>query len=80
MEQTHPTLDVELSARWQERFDFFAKYGILVKQYAQNHGDQTSTRTGFVLDPGASWTFQLPKPSGRLDVPAEKLTRNPPKR
>jgi hypothetical protein len=53
---------------------------ILVKQYAQNHGDQTSTRTGFVLGPEGSWTFQLPKSSGRLDVPAETLTRNPPKR
>jgi fatty acid desaturase len=27
MEQTPTALDVELSPRWQERFDFFAEYG-----------------------------------------------------
>lgn len=53
---------------------------ILVKQYAQNHGDHTSTRTGFVLSPDGSWTFQLPRRTAHLDDPAEKLTRNPPKR
>jgi hypothetical protein len=53
---------------------------ILVKQYAQNHGDHTSTRTGFVLSARGSRTFQLPRRTAHLDDPAEKLTRDPPKR
>lgn len=53
---------------------------IVVKPDPHDPGAQNALRSGFVLDPHGSWTFQLPGSAEQVNVEAETLTRTPPRR